>query len=117
VSSESHQRQVGEPFFGSFPVDGIWTSVGLTRAQFLWLIAVSTALFVFIDGPLWEHLHDTHFSRILCSYAVIPPTVAAALQYNGKLRWTLLVAATVVVGLAKLVATAVVLVAFGLLQS
>jgi hypothetical protein len=114
---EKNRRQISEPFFGSLPTDGIWSSVGLTRAQFLWLIALSTALFVFIDGPLWEHLRDTHFNRILFSYAFIPPAVAAALRYNGKLRWMLLVAATVMVGLVKLLLTAVVLVALGLLQS
>jgi hypothetical protein len=99
---------------GSFPKDGIWTAVGMTRGQFLGIIAVSTALFVFIDGPVWHHLRDSHLARIIWSYTMIPPAVAGALYLNRKPRLGLLVAASVVIGLVKLVLTAVILVLIGL---
>lgn len=103
-----------ERFFGSLPIEGVWTSVGLSRDQFVAIVLLSTVLFVFIDGPLWQHLRHSHFARIVYSYAMIPAAVALALYLNGKLRWGLLIAATVVVGLVKLVLTAVVMVAIGL---
>jgi hypothetical protein len=112
VKSKDHGR-----LLGSFPKDGIWTSVGMTRGQFLGVIAVSTALFVLIDGPVWRHLRDSHLSRIMWSYAMIPPAVAVALYLNRKPRLGLLVAASVVIGLVKLVLTAVILVLIGLAQA
>jgi hypothetical protein len=105
------------PLVGLVPKDGIWTAVGMTRGQFLGVIAVSTALFVLIDGPVWQHLRDSHLSRILWSYMMIPPAVAGFLYLNGRTRLGLLVAATVVIGLVKLVLTAVILVLIGLAQA
>lgn len=104
-------------FFGSLPVDGIWTSVGFTREQFLTVVSLSTFLFLFIEGPLWDHLRDSHLARVVYSYAVIPPAVAGVQYLNGKLRWGLLIAATVVVALVKLVITAVIVVAIGLTRA
>jgi hypothetical protein len=112
--AERRVSEAKERFFGTLPIDGVWTSVGLTRNQFLGIVLLSTMLFVFVDGPLWNHLRHSHFARIVYSYAMIPGAVAIALRLNGKLRWGLLIAASVVVGLVKLLLTAVVLVAIGL---
>lgn len=107
----------GKPFFGSLPIEGIWTSVGLTRGQFIVIVAVSTLLFLFVDGPLWDHLRDSHLVRIVYSYAMIPAAVAAALYWNDNTRWGLLIAGSVVVSLVKLVLTAVILVGIGLMRA
>jgi hypothetical protein len=95
----------------------VWTAVGLTRGQFLSILAVSILLFMFLYGPLWLHTHDSHFGRIVWSYLMILPMTGAALYRNGKARIGTVVAASVVIGLVKLVVTAVILVAIGLGQA
>ena len=105
------------PFFGPLPTRGIWTAVGLTRGQFLFILAVSVALFLFLDGPLWRHTHDSHFWRIVWSYLAILPMTCVALYRNGKAGLGTIVAASAVVGLVKLVVTAVILVVIGLGQA
>lgn len=102
------------PLFGPLPTRGIWTAVGLTRGQFLCILAVSVALFLFLDGPLWRHTHDSHFWRIVWSYLAILPMTYVALYRNGKAHLGTIVAASAVVGLVKLVVTALILVAIGL---
>lgn len=114
---EPSQETRHAPFFGPLPTRGIWTAVGLTRGQFLGILAVSIVLFLFFDGPLWRHTHDSHFWRIMWSYLIILPMAGAALYRNGKARLSTFVAACVVVGLVKLVVTALMLVAIGLGQS
>ena len=105
------------PFFGPLPTRGMWTAVGLTRAQFLLILAVSIALFLFLGGPIWRHTHESHFWRIGWSYLAILPMAWASLYHNGKARIGTIAAASVVVGLVKLVLTAVILVAIGLGQA
>jgi hypothetical protein len=112
-SRESHRV----PLFGPLPTRGVWTAVGLTRGQFLGILAVSIAMFLFLDGPLWRHTHDSHFWRIVWSYLAILPMAAVALHRNGKAHISTIVAASVVVGLVKLVVTAMILVAIGLGQA
>ena len=102
--------------FGPLPTRGIWTSLDLTRGQFLFIIALSIGLFLFIDGPLWMHAHESHFWRIVLSYLAIPIAVTAALYRNHKARLVTVVVASIVVGLVKLVLTALILVAIGLAQ-
>ncbi len=99
---------------GAFPTDGVWTSLGLGRAQFFAILAVSLVLFVFVDGPVWRHVHAAHFWRITVSYSVLPIAVAAALAWNGTPRPALLLGATAVLALIKLVVTAGLLVALAL---
>jgi hypothetical protein len=94
------------PLFGTFPTDGIWTGLGLGRTQFFAILALSLALFVFVDGPVWQHVHDAHFWRITVSYLAIPVAVAAALAANHTTRLSLLIGASAVLALIKLVATA-----------
>jgi hypothetical protein len=101
-------------FFGPLPERGPWTAVGLTRAQFAGILAVAVLLFAFVDGPLWEHVRDHHFRRIALSYAAIPALAAWALARNGRLRPHLLVGASVVVAVVKLVVTAGLLIALAL---
>jgi len=90
--------------------------LALTRDQFLLILAVSIALFLFIDGPLWRHLHASHFKRIALSYAAIPIAVATALVRNGKGRVLPIFVASVVISLIKLVLTAALLVVIGVAQ-
>ena len=101
-------------FFGTFPKTGPWTAVGLTRRQFAAIFLVSVSLFVVIGGPLWTHLHDHHAFRLTASYLAIPALVAIALWQNDRLTLGRLLAGSAVIALAKLVATAALLVALTL---
>lgn len=109
--------QTRTPFFGAFPVDGIWTSLGLGRVQFFAILGVSLAGFLFIDGPVWRHVHAPHFWRITLSYGAIVPAVGTALVWNRTPRLTLLVGASAVIALVKLVVTAGLLVVLALAQT
>jgi hypothetical protein len=93
-------------FFGGLPDEGIWTTLALSRAQFLAILAVAMLLFVFVDGPVWRHVRASHFLRITVSYGVIPFAVAGALAQNRRLRPMLLLGASAVLALIKLVLTA-----------
>lgn len=105
------------PFFGALPADGIWTSLGLGRAQFFAILGLSLLLFVFVDGPVWRHVHGAHFWRITLSYGAILPAVWAALVWNRAPRLSLLLGASAVLALAKLVLTAGLLVVLALAQA
>jgi hypothetical protein len=102
------------PFFGALPDRGPWTAVGLTRGQFLAILLMSVALFVFVDGPVWVHLRDSHAIRIGVSYGIIPPAVALALRRNGTATTALVLGASAIIALVKLLVTAGLLVAFAL---
>jgi hypothetical protein len=102
------------PLFGPLPRTGIWTAVGLRRGQFGAILALTIALFLWIDGPLWHHLRDSHFDRIVISYGIIPPLVAWALWRNGEARPMRIIEASVVVAFVKLVVTAVLMIAIAL---
>jgi hypothetical protein len=103
------------PFFGGLPRHGVWTTVHLSAGQFAAILALSLALFVFLDGPLWQHLRDSHTLRILASYAAIPAAVALALARNGRLRPMPLLGGTLVIGVIKLLLTAFLVMVLGLL--
>ena len=94
------------PLFSGLPEHGIWTPLGLTRLQFLTILAVALALFLFVDGPVWQHVRASHFRRITVSYAVIPPSVAAALWRNRRARPMLVIGGSAVLAAIKLVLTA-----------
>jgi hypothetical protein len=102
------------PLVGPLPTRGIWTAIGLGRGQFLGILALSVAAFLLVDGPLWHHLRDSHFDRIALSYGIIPPLVGAALWRNGRFRPLLLLEASAVISLVKLVLTALLLMVFAL---
>ena len=102
------------PFFGALPERGPWTAVGLGRTAFLVILGVSVALFLFVGGPVWAHLHDRHTARIASSYGIIPIGVVVALRRAGTIRPALVVGATAVIALVKLVLTAGLLVVFAL---
>lgn len=102
------------PFFGALPERGVWTAVGLTRGQFFAILGLSVALFVFVGGPVWAHLRGGHLARIAMSYGVIPPAVAFALRHNGSARLPLILGASVVIALVKLLLTAMLLVVVAL---
>ena len=100
--------------FAPLPRDGFWTSLGLTRAQFFGILLASCAVFLLWGGPLWLRLGGDDFARLASSYALIPVAVAAALSWNGKLRFSLFFAATVVIAILKLVVTAGIDLALGI---
>lgn len=101
-------------FIGPLPTTGPWTAFGLGRTQFLLIFALSVALFVFLDGPVWRHVHDRHLARLAWSYAAIPAVVAVAQAANRTFTWGRLLGATVTVGVLKLVVTAVLLAMLGM---
>lgn len=105
----------GRPrFLEPFPTSGPWTAVGLARREFLGILAVSLALFVFLGGPVWSHLRGVHFGRIAVSYAVIPVLVAMAQWRAGTLRPTLFLGASALLAAVKLVLTAGLTVVLGI---
>ena len=97
------------PLVGPLPVRGPWTAVGLSRTQFLAILAVATAGFLLIGGPVWRDVHGDHFERIALSYALIVPLVGIALRNRRPFPFGLAVAAIATIALVKLVATAVLL--------
>ncbi len=103
-------------FFGPLPERGIWTGVGLTRAQFFVILSASTALFLAIGGPLWTNLRGAHFNRIAWSYGAIPPLVALALYRNGTPRPALVLTASGVIAFVKWILTAALTLLLGLLR-
>ena len=115
--SSSKPAPRSNAFFGAFPSLGIWTPLGLSRLQFFLVLAGSIAAFTFLGGPAWRHLRDPHLLRISVSYAVIPLGVAGAYVYNRDRRLALALAATAVIALIKLVATALLLMLFSITVS
>lgn len=100
------QRKPAQSFFGAFPQRGVWTGVGLSRGQFLAIIAVSVAAFLYIDGPLWSHLKGNHLRRIVASYGIIPVLVAACQLAGAGFDLRRLFAASIMIGVIKLLVTA-----------
>lgn len=115
ATESDHGPSAATPFFGSLPAHGPWTALGLGRTQFLAILGLALALFVFVDGPVWRHVHASHFIRITVSYAVIPLAVAAALAANRRSSLRLWLAGTVVLSVIKLIATAGMLIAVAML--
>lgn len=105
---------VHAPFFGALPERGPWTAVGLTRVQFLVILGLSVALFLFVGGPVWMHVRDGHTARIAVSYGVIPVAATVALGWNRAATPGRVVGATVIIGLLKLLLTALLLVVLAL---
>jgi hypothetical protein len=97
------------PLFGPLPVEGIWTTVGLSRLQFAAILLTSLVVFLFTGGPVWAHLRGprpSDFPRIALSYGLIVPLVMVSLQRNRKLKFSLVLAASGVLALVKLLVTA-----------
>jgi hypothetical protein len=91
---------------GGIPERGVWTALGLRRGQFLAILGGAVLVFLFLGGPVWRHVHDGHFARIVVSYAVIPPAVWVALRRNGSRGIVAVGVAATVLALIKLVVTA-----------
>jgi hypothetical protein len=102
------------PWFAPLPRRGIWTSLNLSRAQFLCILTGSLLVFAFAGGPVWRHAHESHFWRLLVSYLLIPPAVSWALWHNATFQWLRLVVASAVLSAIKLVLTALILVGIGI---
>lgn len=96
-------------FIGPFPTRGPWTALGLSRSWFFTILMLSVLAFTFIEGPVWSHVHDSHFWRIGLSYTLIPIAVALAFGRSWRARLGQLVAAVGVIALLKLVLTAAML--------
>lgn len=102
-----------EPF--RIPQKGIWDVVGLSRAQFFIILVVSIGLFLFIGGPAWSSLRNSHTLRILGSYLAIPVLVLAAQWKNGAMGFRPWVEASMLLALIKLMATAILFIGVALL--
>ncbi len=102
------------PLFSPLPISGPWTALHLTRAQFLVILIGACLVYVFLGGPLWHHLRENDFVRIVTSYAMIPLAVAIALRHNGALRLSPWLVASGVLAALKLLVTAMLAVAFGI---
>lgn len=101
-------------FVAPFPVTGLWTSLGLTRAAFFAVLLGSTLTFLVVPSPLWSHLREGHFTRLAVSYGVIPCAVALLLARRGRLGAGLLLRASLVLALLKLVLTTALMMAIAL---
>ena len=96
------------------PRHGIWDAVGLRRFQFFGILLLSISLFLFLGGPAWHALKGAHTMRIGISYLVIPVLVAGAQWHNGSLRFRSWFEASLLIGLIKLIATALLFVALAI---
>jgi hypothetical protein len=105
------------PLFGSLPARGLWTALDLTRGQFVGIVLLACVVYAFAGGPLWRHLGENDFLRIVLSYALIPLLVAAALAWNHALRLSRWLVASGVLATLKLVLTALLAVATGIYRA
>ena len=103
--------------FAPLPAHGPWTPLHLSRAQFLTILGGACAVYAFTGGPLWRHIGENDFVRIVTSYTVIPIAVAVALRRNGALRFTGWLAASGVLAALKLVLTALLALTLGIAAS
>lgn len=112
-----HEAPARAPLFTPLPVRGPWTPLHLTRGQFLAILTVACLVYAFLGGPLWHHLGEGDFARIVVSYAVIPLGIAAALARNGALRFGLWLGASAVLAALKLILTATLALVLGIAAS
>ncbi len=112
--SSDPEKPANNPTFGPFPSKGIWTAVGLSRAAFLTIFLGASALYMFWGGPLWSHLGEDDFARIIVSYSIIPIAVAIALLWDGSFAIANFIGATAVIAALKFVLTALLALIFDL---
>jgi hypothetical protein len=105
------ERSSRSSFFGSFPRRGVWTALGLTRMEFFVILLVSVALFSIVDGPIWQHPAGNHFRRITTSYLAIPLLILANQLTRKKFDLATLLGGSIVIGVIKLVLTALIVLA------
>jgi hypothetical protein len=103
--------------FGPLPANGPWTALDLTRGQFVGVLLLACTAYVFTGGPLWQHLGESDFLRIVLSYALIPLLVAVALSRNRALHLSRWLAASGVLAALKLLVTALLAVAVGIYRA
>lgn len=108
---QTHRR---EPTFAPFPTKGIWTAVGMSRTAFFVILTGSIGLYLLWGGPLWSHLGQDDFERIVVSYAAIPIAVAVALAREKTLGIANFLGASFMIGVLKLVVTALLALVFDL---
>lgn len=99
-------RRERERMFAPLPVDGVWSSVGLSRGQFFAILAASSVLFLLWGGPLWRDPRGAHLGRLAASYALIPLLCATALARNRNLTLSTFLGASGVIAALKLLVTA-----------
>lgn len=83
---------------------GAYMGMGMGAA--VAILAVATALYLVWGGPLWEHLGQSEFIRILVSYGLIPLLVVVVQIQRGTLALSTFLTACGVIGGTKLVLTA-----------
>jgi hypothetical protein len=100
--SETHRPA----FFAPLPATGPWTALGVGRGPFFAILASACLVYLFWGGPIWSHLGDSEFPRIVVSYAVIPLGASIALYRAGRLTLPALLAASGMIAALKLLLTA-----------
>lgn len=83
---------------------------GLRPWQLGAIVVALFGVFLFVSGPIWEHPWEPNLA-ILASYAPIPLVVALALLATSRWAWRSWLYDSLLVGIAKFVVTAGVLIA------
>ena len=105
---------MGTRLIGPLPTTGPWTAVGLTRTEFFAILGLSVLAFVVIGGPVWRAPQGGHFGRIVLSYGLILPLVAAVLRRERPYPTGRVLAASALIALVKLIGTTLLLAAIAL---
>ena len=71
-------------------------------------------MFLFLGGPAWHSLKGAHTVRIAVSYLIIPILVAGAQWQNGSMSLRSWIEASLLIGVIKLMATALLFVGLAL---
>jgi hypothetical protein len=100
--------------FAPLPVNGPWTALQLSRAQFVSILGGACVIYTFTGGPLWRHVGENDFVRIVTSYAAIPLAVAIALRRNASLSFVSWLVASGVIAALKLLLTALLALTLGI---
>lgn len=103
-----------EPF--RVPEKGIWDAVGLKRCQFFGILILAVLMFLFLGGAAWNALEGAHTLRIGMSYLIIPILVAGAQWHNGSLRFRPWVEGSLLIGVIKLIVTALLFVGLAIFR-
>ena len=114
MDTEDTEKHDSGLTFAPFPTTGIWTAIGLGRLAFFVILVGSTLLYLFWDGPLWTHLGEDDFVRIVVSYTVIPIAVAIELLRTRRFKISTFLVASGVIASLKLLATAMLALLFDL---
>lgn len=83
--------------------------IGLNRAQFISVVAMSVTVFVVLLGPVWERNYDVD-RAVIVSYLLIPPLVVVFLKRERRLKLRSFLISTLAVAITKFAITAAIVV-------